>query len=376
MRLPVSIKAIKTSLKLTAIFIACGILCFFSYNRPPLVSVILPTYNRADFISEAIESVLNQTYPHFELIIIDDGSTDDSISTISQYAIKDNRIRVYALKKNRGVSVARNTGLSVARGKYIAFMDSDDTAYPHWLKTAVHFMEKNPQATIGFTNARFYNWTGIHTKTKTPFPFFSPLYRLAIYSMAHIGSIIRHDFIKEHNIRYNPAYVSAEDWDFYVQIMMKGGRIERILPAKPLILARWHFTNKPDYYAAGPRNMDIIRQKIYQGTNLPTENPSACDMLKTFIQTYPNAFSEFTQQAGMANYCQQKSKDSLTFKHPHWKDNILIDSKNKRLCRISSGTECAAIKKYLPNGFSVHWEQSNTDETFIRQDQTYIFQAE
>lgn len=376
MHLHVDIKTIIGTLKFITIFIACGIFCFFSYNRPPLVSVILPTYNRADFIAEAIESVLSQTYPHFELIIIDDGSTDNSIPIIHQYAIKDNRIRAYSLKKNSGVSIARNTGLSVARGKYIAFMDSDDTAYPYWLKTAVNFMEKNPQATTGFTNAQLYHWTGSHTQTKSPFSAFFPLYRLAILSMAHVGSIIRHDFIKEHQIRFNPSYIAAEDWDFHVQIMKKGGRIERILPAIPIVLARSHYTNKRNYYAAGPRNMNIIREKIYQGTNLTTKNPSTCDMLKTFIHTYPNAFNEFTQQAGIAQYCHQKNKDSLTFKHPHWRDEILLDLKNKRLCRISTGTECAQIKNILPNGFSVHWEASNTDETFIRQNQIYILQSE
>lgn len=99
-----------------------------NYSKDPLVSVILPTYNRANLIKRAINSVLNQTYKNLELIIIDDGSTDETEDIIK--GMKDKRIRYFKYVQNRGVSYARNKGILLAKGSLIAFQDSDDI----WLK--------------------------------------------------------------------------------------------------------------------------------------------------------------------------------------------------------------------------------------------------
>lgn len=98
----------------------------------PLVSVILPTYNRSKLISRAIKSVLKQTYNNFELIIIDDGSTDNTSKVIRK--IKDIRIKYIQRTQNKGQAAARNTGLKLARGEYIAFHDSDDEWLPNKLE--------------------------------------------------------------------------------------------------------------------------------------------------------------------------------------------------------------------------------------------------
>ena len=93
-------------------------------NNRPTVSVIIPTYNRAHLLGRAIKSVLNQTYKDFELIVVDDGSTDDTEKVVGNF--KDERIRYISLEKNMGAGVARNRGIEASRGKYIAFHDSDD----------------------------------------------------------------------------------------------------------------------------------------------------------------------------------------------------------------------------------------------------------
>ena len=97
-------------------------------EKSPTVSVIIPTYNRAHLIGRAIQSVLNQTYQDFELFVVDDGSTDNTEEVIKSF--RDERIRYIRHEKNKGGSAARNTGIKAARGKYIAFQDSDD----EWLK--------------------------------------------------------------------------------------------------------------------------------------------------------------------------------------------------------------------------------------------------
>ena len=98
----------------------------------PPVSIIVPIYNTSDYLSRCIDSVLAQTYPHFELILVDDGSTDESGALADSFAEKDKRITVYH-KPNAGVSHTRNFGLSRATGEWISFVDSDDALSPVFL---------------------------------------------------------------------------------------------------------------------------------------------------------------------------------------------------------------------------------------------------
>ena len=109
-------------------------------NNTDLVSVIIPTYNRAHLIKRSAESVLNQTYKNLELIIVDDGSTDNTKEIID--SIKDNRI-IYIYQKNQGASAARNTGIDAAKGKYIAFQDSDDVCHADKLEIQIQKLKEN-----------------------------------------------------------------------------------------------------------------------------------------------------------------------------------------------------------------------------------------
>ena len=97
------------------------------------ISVIIPTYNRGNLLGNSIKSVLNQTYKNFEIIVVDDGSTDNTKSVVNQF--KDERIKYIKLTENRGSSYARNIGIQNSNGKYITFQDSDDVYYPDKLET-------------------------------------------------------------------------------------------------------------------------------------------------------------------------------------------------------------------------------------------------
>ena len=101
----------------------------------PLLSIIVPIYNSEQFLSACIESVLAQTYTNFELILVDDCSSDSSHEVCRRFATEDKRIKVITLKKNSGVSVARNEGLEIAKGEFIGFVDSDDTVERTYLST-------------------------------------------------------------------------------------------------------------------------------------------------------------------------------------------------------------------------------------------------
>jgi glycosyltransferase involved in cell wall biosynthesis len=117
-------------------------------GEPGLVSVIIPTYNRAYIVGHAVDSVLAQTYSNIEIIIVDDGSTDDTRSVIAKY---DSRVR-YAHQNNGGVPAARNHGFSLARGEFIALLDSDDAWHPNKLELQIAFMRKHPEVGMVWTD--------------------------------------------------------------------------------------------------------------------------------------------------------------------------------------------------------------------------------
>jgi len=125
-------------------------------KKKPNVSVIIPTYNRAQIIGRAIESALNQTYQNIELIIIDDGSTDNTMEVIKKYRSWDKRVKYICHEKNRGGSAARNTGIKIALGKYIAFLDSDDEWLPKKLEKQIIKMKDLPFDIWGGIYCGFY----------------------------------------------------------------------------------------------------------------------------------------------------------------------------------------------------------------------------
>lgn len=111
-------------------------------DSQPRVSIVMPAYNAARFIAEAIESVIAQTLPDWELIVVDDASTDDTAACVQACARRDARIHCVRNERNLGAAQTRNRAIDLARGRYIAFLDSDDVWLPHKLATQVAFMEK------------------------------------------------------------------------------------------------------------------------------------------------------------------------------------------------------------------------------------------
>lgn len=134
-----------------------------------LVSIITPVYNAEQFIEETLVSVLNQTYPHWEYLLINDCSTDKSAQIIEAYAQEDPRIRLITLEENSGAAVARNKGLSLAKGSYIAFIDSDDIWHPEKLEKQLNFMQAH-QYVFTYTNLALISEEGELIKDKMDLP--------------------------------------------------------------------------------------------------------------------------------------------------------------------------------------------------------------
>lgn len=132
-------------------------------ENSPVVSVLMTCYNREKYIAQSIEGVLASTYSNFELIIVDDGSSDETVKIANQYASKDERIKLYANEKNLGDYPNRNRAASLAKGKYIKYVDSDDYLYPDGLVIMVRSMEQFPEAGFGLCSLK--------PDAEKPFPF-------------------------------------------------------------------------------------------------------------------------------------------------------------------------------------------------------------
>lgn len=117
-------------------------------SKKPLISVILPVYNADQYLSQAIESIINQTYINWELIIVDDHSTDGSNKIALTYSKKDKRIHVINAKRHKGVGAISNLGITRAKGKYIARMDADDISLPDRFAKQVAYLENHPEVII------------------------------------------------------------------------------------------------------------------------------------------------------------------------------------------------------------------------------------
>ena len=117
----------------------------------PRVSVIIPTYNRARFIAETVQSVLDQTFTDFEIVIVDDGSTDNTREVMGSF--QDSRIK-YIYQKNNGVCIARNNAINASSGEYLAFLDSDDVLLRNSLEKRVEVLDRHPE--VGFSYGQAY----------------------------------------------------------------------------------------------------------------------------------------------------------------------------------------------------------------------------
>ena len=120
-----------------------------------LVSVIIPSYNYSAYISDAINSILEQTYPHWEIIVVDDGSKDNTADVVARFTAQDSRIK-YHYQQNQGLSAARNTGISLAQGDYLQFLDADDYINKRKLEIQVGLLEQDPNAALVYADTYIY----------------------------------------------------------------------------------------------------------------------------------------------------------------------------------------------------------------------------
>lgn len=195
-----------------------------------LVSVLMVNYNRGTTIGESIKSVLAQTYTDLELIIVDDGSTDDSCSVIE--SIKDSRIKLYRLEQNEHISHATNYGFQKVTGAYLARIDSDDVWYPQKLEKQITFLKNNPEYKICFAWIDLIDEYGnsINEQQKELLGVFETTFQgqsdclhrffFGGNCLSHPSVVMRTELMREIG-DFNLAYMQSHDFDYWVRIAKK-----------------------------------------------------------------------------------------------------------------------------------------------------------
>ncbi|MFH1971837.1 MAG: glycosyltransferase family 2 protein [Patescibacteria group bacterium] len=185
-----------------------------------LVSVIMTVYNAQDFVQEAVVSILEQTYSNLELIIVNDGSNDETLKILNNLRKNDSRIRVISLNRNYGPSYASNIGIKEAKGTYIARMDADDVSLPTRIQKQVNYLEKHPKTVILGGQCKLINKDGKSVGRKNFPTKHNDIYKslFKINPIQHPSCMINVDLIGKDRFFYNTKHVLAHDLEliFYL----------------------------------------------------------------------------------------------------------------------------------------------------------------
>ena len=240
------------------------------------ISVIIPTYNNAQFIPEAIESVFSQTYPIFEVIVINDGSTDNTNEVLAKHLDKI----IYIEQKNGGPAKARNTGLKRATGDYIAFLDADDIWLPHKISEQIQKIEKNPNCVMVYSrHVKFDNATGKDFAAWPENVCSGKIFdNLLLENYILLSTILFKRYILQDVGYFNEQLLTAEDTNLFLRIA-KNFEIEGMPQIH--VRRRQHNTNISNRYDINVGTLDNLDNivKIY-----PEFHPDKYPVMKKAYQ--------------------------------------------------------------------------------------------
>lgn len=189
-----------------------------------IISIIVPVFNRANIIVDTISSVLHQTYPYWELIIVDDGSDDDTIRVVNNMAETDERIKLlHRSLKPKGANSCRNIGFDESIGEYLIFLDADDILLPNAIQERVNILAEKPDLDFIVNRSAFFNhdiadadvWWNLPDER-------NDLERFLVMDVVWqtTGPTWRKSFLVKNNIRFDEFLQSSQDWDFHIQALL------------------------------------------------------------------------------------------------------------------------------------------------------------
>jgi glycosyltransferase involved in cell wall biosynthesis len=185
--------------------------------KSPIVTVLMPVYNAGKYLNDAIASILNQTYENFEFLIINDGSTDESVKIIKSF--DDKRIRLIENETNKGLIASLNIGLIESKGEFIVRMDQDDISLNHRIEAQINFLVENPQ--YGLIGSWFEDFgENIPSKIVKYSTIDSEIRIRHLYQthISHPTAVIKKEIIEKYNLQFDPNQVNGEDYDFWVRL--------------------------------------------------------------------------------------------------------------------------------------------------------------
>lgn len=230
----------------------------------PIFSVVIPAFNSAKTLENTIKSVLNQTLQDFEIIVVNDGSTDETVSLIEK--LLDHRVSIIS-QQNKGVSAARNKGISFAKGEYIAFLDSDDLWLPEKLQIQYDFLQKNQSVTAVQTGAIFINNDLEILSVRPCFESKDVLLETLLFqNLPSVMSTIVIKFTEIEKVGLFNENLLFEDWEFTVRLAHYG-KFESI--KQPLTLTRIHENNRSKDLSIHIESGDKILRSIFSNPSFP-----------------------------------------------------------------------------------------------------------
>lgn len=246
------------------------------------ISVIIPTYNRSKFLSEAIASVQQQEYPDFEIIVVDDGSTDNTYSMLNNN--DDNRIKII-FQENSGRSSARNHGLQIAKGNLICFLDDDDLYLPGKLSKQAEYLIGHPMVDVVGSGFQYIDENGREIGIKEPWLDSQEMrVKDLLISCPLITSsvMIRKEALEKMDHWFDPNLELAEDKDFFVRLLYTGSKFEWI----PMILSgyRIHLNNSQHDWVKYTKAKIQLLDKFFAQSNIHAE--ISANINKYYFNTY------------------------------------------------------------------------------------------
>ena len=297
----------------------------------PLVSVVISVYNAEQYIREALDSILSQSFAEYEIFLFDDGSSDGTRAILNTYS--DKRLMVHSSSCNLGLATQVNKGLDLARGKYIARMDGDDVAHPDRFLRQIKFLEENPEIGICGTFAERFNYDGVSHLWKFPTAHehiqASLLFR---GSFCNPSTMMRREVVEMHSLRYDSDFPPCEDYHMWYRLLKvtRGANLTDVLLRYRL--SPTQFTQaKADVKRA---NLKKLRRVMLRDLDLPTDEDSVTFHEAVVGDDWPNDSKWFKRAVSWMESIALKNKVSGLYS-----DHALAAALSQHLrfrCQVSS----------------------------------------
>lgn len=319
-------------------------------REQPLVSIIVPVFNVERYLTDCLDSILQQTYQNIEIVCVDDGSTDKSVQILREYIKKNNRIKLIQHDRNRGLSEARNTGMKHIKGKYLLFVDSDDLILSETVMKLVEYSEKKDTDLVLFENVKFCEKKELlsveiqdieEPKVCSGKEQFRILQENRKYQGTVTNCLFRTEFIKQNNIRFIED-ILFEDLPFMFQSLMQAERVICV-PYKLYLYRKREGSIMAELLGT---EMDIKSYfvlmikifQIWQNTDLnDNQNGSVSNYFKKLYVRYRN----------MCQYSTRRAYGDLEIKNKAMRSLFDIIEHHNQLCYLELSDEhIKCLKQY------------------------------